>query len=38
MEKEGYMQQVEEKDNEIKNLEENIRENEQNIRKLNRLI
>ena len=35
MEKEGYMQQVEEKDNEIKNLEENIRENEQNIRKLN---
>ena len=35
MEKEGYMQQVEEKENEIKNLEENIREKEQNIRKLN---
>ena len=35
MEKEGYMQQVEEKENEIKNLEENMREKEQNIRKLN---
>ena len=35
MEKEGYMQQVEEKENEIKNLEENIREKEQSIRKLN---
>ena len=33
MEKEGYMQQVEEKENEIKNLEENMREKEQNIRK-----
>ena len=35
MEKEGYIQQVEEKENEIKNLEENNREKEQNIRKLN---
>ena len=35
MEKEGYMQQVEEKENEIKNLEENMTEKEQNIRKLN---
>ena len=35
MEKENYIQQVEEKDNEIKNLEENVREKEQNIEKLN---
>ena len=35
MEKEGYIQQIEEKENEIKDMEKNLNEKEKNIKKLN---